>query len=176
MKSRLLQFVLILVCTLGAGPYHAQDLMGAKPKKARTPDDYKPRTLKETAADPDAESRRDAEDKVILHGDLLPSLVRVTYKGSARPLPQIKKEVLRRWAMRYAGAPEHYTVPYGTELLFNEAGVKYWLAVRKESIAQFKKEFKKGATLDLYLIRLGWAGTGDKWEPLLLVESFRKAK
>lgn len=161
---------------------YGQGSLGARPKKARTPDDYTPRTLKEVAArevaakDSDAENRRDEAEGMIVHGKILPSRVRVTYAGRARPLPQIKKDVLRRWAQRYAGAPEHYTAPYETELLFREEGVEYWLAVRKGSVAQFEKEIKKDEAADLYLIRLGLARAGDKWETLLLVESFQKPK
>jgi hypothetical protein len=65
----------------------------------------------------------------------------------------------------------HYTVPYQTELLFKENGIEYWLAVRKESVAQFEKEFKKGEAVDLFLVRLGATMTNRKWESLLLVEN-----
>jgi hypothetical protein len=96
--------------------------------------------------------------------------VRVTYKGVTRPLPQARKDVLLRWAQLYAGAPEHYTVPYATEVLFSEDGVEHWLAVRKDLVSQLEKAMKQGEAVDLYLIRLGRVKTADKWEPLLLVE------
>ena len=41
-------------------------------------------------------------------------------------------------------------------------------------VAGVGRELKRGAGVDLYLIRLGAAKTNDGWEPLLLVESFRK--
>lgn len=173
MKSMVLQFVLILVCALGADPFYGQDPLGPGPKKARTPGDYKPRTLKGISVDSDAESRRGSEDEVIVLSDILPSRVRATYQGSARSLPQRKKDVLHRWAQLYAGAPQHYTAHYETELLFSEEGLDHWLAVRKESLAQFEKEIKKGEAVDLYLIRMGGVRTAKKWESLLLVESFK---
>jgi hypothetical protein len=86
----------------------------------------------------------------------------------------MKKAVLHRWAQLFAGAPQHYTEPYETELLFKEDGVEYWLAVRHESVAKFEKAFKKGAAVDLFLVRLGGSVVDDKWESLLLVENFQK--
>ncbi len=139
-------------------------------------DDYKPRTLKRVAArGSDAKSSHDKEDTIITHADIFPSRVSVTYAGSARPLPQIKKDVLAQWARLYAGYPEFYTEPYETEMLFTENGAKYWLAIRNESLAQFQ-ELKKREPVDLYLIRVGKARTGGKWEWMLLVESFRRSK
>lgn len=115
---------------------------------------------------------------MIVHGDILPSRVRVTYTGSSRPLPEIKKEVLRQWARLYAGAPEHYTRPYETEMLFIENGIEHWLAVRKQSLPHFGQELKQGGGVDLYLIRVGAARASDTapdaWESMLLIESFRK--
>ena len=111
---------------------------------------------------------------MFVHGDLRPTRVRVTYAGRSRPLSKIKKAVLHRWAQLFAGAPQHYTEPYETELLFNEDGVEYWLVVRNESVAKFEKEFNKGAAVDLFLVRLGGSVVDDKWESLLLVENFQK--
>jgi hypothetical protein len=124
----------------------------------------------------DEETRLDEKEKVIVQGDILPSRVGVTSVGRARPLPQMKKDVLYRWAQLYAGAPEHYTEPYETELLFREGKRDYWVAIRKQAMAQFEKEVKKGKAVDLYLIRLGWAEMGDKWESLLLMEMFQVPK
>jgi hypothetical protein len=123
-----------------------------------------------------AESLGNKEETMMVEADILPSRVRVTYTGSTRPLPQIKKEVLRQWARRYAGSVEHYTVPYETEILFTENGAEYWLAVRKQSFPHFERELKKGEAVDLYLIRVGAARAADKWEWMLLVENFQKPK
>ncbi len=177
MRHQPFYLVLFLALMLGSDPADGQGSLGAKPKKARTPDDYQSRTLKEvTAKESDAESRRDKQDRMIVYGDILPSRVRAAYAGRARPLPPIKKEALRQWARLYAGSPEHYTVPYETELLFSEDGVEYWLAVRKQAVAQSEKELKEGEAVDLYLIRLGRAVAADGWESLLLVESFQMPK
>ena len=64
----------------------AQEPIGPQPKKARTPADYKLRTLKEIAelGSPIAAERDDdrkGDASTLTHGDLLPSRVRVTYKG-----------------------------------------------------------------------------------------------
>jgi hypothetical protein len=177
MKYQTFGLVLILLVVAAPQMCYGQDSLGLRPKKARTPADYQPRALKEIAARESKSESRDADnEKVIVKSDIRPSLVRATYADRARPLPQSKKDVLHRWAQLYAGAPEHYTGPYQSELLFKEDGVKYWLAVRKDSVAKFKDEVKAGQVVDLFLIRLGGALDGDKWEALLLVESFQKPK
>jgi hypothetical protein len=159
-----------------------QDSPGPRPKKARTPADYQPRTLKDIAAresqtpSPVADPSRAGDEKIIVNGDLRPSRVRVTYEGRSRRLPQNKRNVLHRWAQLYAGAPTHYTGPYQSELLFKADGMKYWLAFKQDSLAQFKKEIKTGRAVDLFLIRMGGSVDGERWEPLLLVESFQKPK
>ena len=169
--------VLFLALMLGLGPAYGQGRLGAKPKTARTPDDYQPRTLKEVVGEASgAEMRRDKQDRMIVHGDILPSRVRVTYKGSARPLPPIKQEVLRQWARLYAGSPEHYTAPYETEMLFTEDGAAHWLAVKKKLLPQFEEGLKEGEAVDLYVIRLGGVRTDGKWGPVLLVETFARPK
>jgi hypothetical protein len=173
LKTTLKIFVLIVVLGCGASP--AQDSSGPQPKRARAPEDYRPRTLKEVAAQSsDADGRGDKEETTLVLGDILPSRVRVAYAGTSRPLSEIKREVLRQWAVRFAGVPEGYTKPYEREMLFTENGARYWLAVRKESLPRLRQELKRGEAVDLYLIRLGAAKTPGGWEPLLLVESFRK--
>jgi hypothetical protein len=84
--------------------------------------------------------------------------------------------VLRQWARLYAGFPEGYTEPYKAELLFTEDGTGLWLAFKEKAVQSFASELKRGEVVDLYLIRVGAAKTYGAWEPLLLVESFRKAK
>jgi hypothetical protein len=177
MKRQSSYLFLLLALLLGSNLAYGQDSLGPKPKKPRTADDYEPRTLKELVTKgSDAESRGNKEETMIVHPDILPSRVRVTYTGSARPLPQNKKEVLRQWARLYAGSPESYTEPYETEMLFTENGAEYWLAVRKKSLPQFEQELKRGEVVDLYLIRVGAAKTPADWELMLLVENFQKPK
>jgi hypothetical protein len=176
MKGKISYFALLVSLLLVGNLANGQDSLQAKPKKPRTLDDYQLRTLKNiTTAGSDAESRRNKEDTMIVHADILPSCVRATYTGSARPLLQIKKEVLRQWARLYAGFPEGYTEPYDTEILFTEDGAEYWLAVRKKSLPQFERETKRSEAVELDLIRVGAAKVADKWEQMLLIESIRKA-
>jgi hypothetical protein len=173
-KQSILVLLLGILC--GGVVSYGQEL-GPSPKRARTLEDYHPRTLKEISARvPNDTVRVDENGKVILLGDTLPSRVGVTYVGRRRPLPQAKKDVLSGWAQLYAGTPEHYTKPYERELLFRDGKKDYWVAIRKQSITQFNKVVKKGTPVDLYLIRLGWTGIADGWEPLLLMENFRVTK
>jgi hypothetical protein len=177
MKRKASHVFLLLALLLGCDLACGQDALGAKPKKPRTLDDYRSRTLKEVATKgAGAESRRNKEETMIINADILPSRVRATYTGLARPLPQIKKEVLRQWARLYAGFPEGYTEPYETEMLFTESGTEYWLAVRKKSLPSFKQELKQGEAVDLYLIRVGAAKVAGEWESMLLIENFQKPK
>ena len=182
MKHQRLGLLLILVSTVAPVCY-GQDSLGARPKKARTAADYEPRTMKEISARESETGDRPAgigkdslsgDEKVIVNGDLRPSRVRATYVGRSRPMPQNKQKVLHRWAQLYAGAPTHYTVPYQSELLFKANGVKYWLAVKNDSLPKFKTDLKAGNSVDLFLIRLGGYLEANKWEALLLVESFEK--
>ncbi|HYH85904.1 MAG TPA: hypothetical protein VEX60_10665 [Pyrinomonadaceae bacterium] len=173
MKNQLLHSALALTFALCGAAAFGQSVPG--PKKARTPDDYQPRTLKEIAAPEDAaEVSHDGEKEVALRGDVSPSRVRVVYAGSTRPLPSGKKSVIKEWARRFAGSPEHYTEPYEDEALFTEDGAEHWLAVHKKLVPRLKEELKKGEALELFVIRLGGVRTGSEWEGVILVESLRK--
>jgi hypothetical protein len=163
-------FVAFLLCGSLASGQTSQ----AGNKKPRTLDDYQPRTLKEIAdMKPDPKDLRDKQERLVVTGDILPSVVQVTYTGSTRSIPQFKKEAIHQWARLYAGSIEHYTEPYQSEMLFIEGGKRYWLAVQKES-ALAKRELSKGEALKLYLIRVGAAIVGDKFDWTLLVEDFRE--
>jgi hypothetical protein len=173
MKRQLCIFVLLLLTFVGVPAYTQGE------KKPRTVADYRWRTLRElTTLQPDYVARepdsRDANLRIVVHADLLPSRVKVLYDGTTRPLVEQRQQVITAWANRFAGAPEFYTAPYQTEMLFTEDGESYWLAVRKESVAQFEQEFKKGETVELFLIKLGNARIDNKLEPVLLVEKFGK--
>lgn len=185
MKNKPFYLVLFLALLLAGDLASGQDSLGAKPKKARTPEDYKLRTLKEIAAvgadlvrerGGDIEGDGKGHAATLVHGDLLPSRVRVIYKGSARPLTRNKKDVISQWARRYAGNPDHYTVPYASEVLFTEDGVDHWLVVKATFLPEFKRELKRGRAVDLYLIRLGAFKTRGKWRWVLLVETFATPK
>ena len=178
MKIRLCLLVLLLTSVaatiLGQGPH---------PKKPWTPADYTPRTLKElTTLQPAPiekdenyiKSSKDPMLRLIVHGDLLPSRVKVIYEGTTRPLHEDRKSIIKRWANQFAGAPEFYTTPYQTEALFTENGENYWLAVRSESLPKLERELKKGELVELYLIKMGNIRIDDKLEPVLLVENYVK--
>lgn len=142
-------------------------------KRARVPADYEQRTLKEVVATK-PEGLGNKEETMMVTPNILPSRVRAEYAATTRPVPSLKKELLRQWARLYAGAPETYTEPYEEEALFLENGVEYWLAVQKKPWRDFKRQFKCGELVDLYVIRMGTTQIGERWEPLLLVENFAK--
>ena len=150
---------------------------GQGDKKPRTIDDYRPRTLRElrtllpeTFRSALVERGGDSGNKdlrQIVHAELFPSRVRAVYSGEKRQLLESKRQVISSWANQFAGAPEFYTAPYQTELLFTADGKNYWLAVRKE----FPEEnWKKDEAFDLCVIKLGHARVVDDLEPVLLVE------
>ena len=171
MKRRTTLVALLFALLLSFGMSRGQEGSGPQPKRARTPGDYEPRTLKElAAADAGAESRGNKEETMLVHGDILPSRVKARYANLSRRLPQNKREVLRQWAVRFAGFPEGYTGPYEVELLFEEDGVAHWLAVRRGGDPA-RGELKRGGWFELFLIRVGSAKLADRWEPVLLVES-----
>ncbi|HEU4870812.1 MAG TPA: hypothetical protein VFT08_08185 [Pyrinomonadaceae bacterium] len=177
MKSRVCLFLLLLSLTATSLVY------GQGQKKPRTEEDYYPRTLRDLSAlqpPPFAQALKERDNKdlgVIVHGDLLPSRVKVVYEGATRPLNEKKKQVILSWANQFAGAPEFYTTPYQTEMLFTENGENYWLAVRTESLPKFEQELKKGEAVELFLIKMGSVRierTDEMLEPVLLVEKYVK--
>ena len=173
MKIRLFSFVLLLVSMMPALVVYGQ----AGPKKPRTIDDYRPTTLRELSAlQPEGVLREPnyKDARIIVQTAIFPSRVKVLYDGTKRPLLDTEKSVIEQWANQYSGAPEFYIAPYETEMLFIENGQSYWLAVRKEFIPQFEQELKKGDAMELFLIKLGSARSGDELVPVLLVEKFLK--
>lgn len=179
MKQKLSYLVLLTALLLGSRLAHGQELSGPQPKKARTPADYTLRTLRDIAdlGVPIASERDDdrkGDSTTLTHGDLLPSRVRLIYKGSARLAPKIKRDVISHWSNKYAGAPQHYMVAYTTEVLFSEGGINHWLIVNQRLIPRLKRELKRGRAVDLYLIRMGAYKVGAKWRWVLLVEDFAR--
>jgi hypothetical protein len=143
------------------------------PKKPRGFDDYTPRTL-EDISKLQGSITESSNKNVAIHGEIFPTRVKVVYEVSSRPIAQHKRDTIAAWANRFAGAPETYNRPYQNEVLFSENGRNYWLVVRKEFLPRFAQELKKGETVELFLIKMGSARKGDKWEPVLLVEKFLK--
>lgn len=172
MKPKRLFLGFFMVLLVGNTPVLGQDAAGPGSKKPRTTADYTLRTWSEIANSVDSGGAGDGAE--ILTGSLFPSRLRATYRSSNRPLSQAKKDVILHWAQRYAGDPDHYIKPYGTEVLFNEKDAGHWLVVNKTLLPRFEKEVRDGAAVDLYLIRLGAIRNDEKWEPVLLVESFAK--
>jgi hypothetical protein len=175
MKKKPLQLVIFAVLSFSIVAL-GQDPTGLHPKRARTAEDYKPRTLKELVVKKSSnpQNRTNKEETMVVTTDILPSRVRVTLTGTTRPIPLIKKEVLRQWARLYAGAPEFYTKPYETEMLFIEEGNEHWLTVKTELLPRLKQDIKDRTEVDLYVIRMGAALISNAWEPMLLVENFRR--
>jgi hypothetical protein len=174
MKTRLFLFVLLLIAIAPTLVVYGQ----AGPKKPRTIEDYRPISLRELSElQPVGVLREPSwkDSRVIVQKEIFPSRVKVVYEGTKRPLLDTKKYVIEDWANHYAGAPEFYTVPYDIEMMFVENGESHWLVVRKEFVAQFQQEFKKGDAIELFLIKLGSARDEDnKLVPVLLAEKFLK--
>lgn len=173
LKAKQVLVLIALTFTLAS----AQDPTGPLPKRARTPEDYQPRTLKELAAkSSSSDSRGNKMETMIVDPDFSPSRVRVTYANLTRRIPELNKEVINQWARLYAGALDTYK-PYEVDVLFTENGSKYWLTFKKDKLELFWNAMKKDEPFDLFLIRMGAArnSKGD-WEPVLLVENFKSAK
>jgi hypothetical protein len=160
-------FVYLLGLTLDA-----QEPTGPRPKRARTAEDYRVGTLKELAAKA-ASAERNKEETMVVDPDLSPTRVRAKYAGSTARTPEAKANLIREWARRYAGAPETYT-RYDVDVAFTEKGITYWLTFTKKTLDSFWDSGNWNKPVDLFLIKLGAIKQGDKWEPVLLVDSFAK--
>jgi hypothetical protein len=177
MKTRFCLVALLLISVSATIVAYSQGQ-----KKPRTDADYQIRTLSELmtlqpdniANNPDYQNSKNL--RMVVHPALLPSRVKVLYDGTTRPVVFKRKLVITEWANKFAGAPEFYTVPYDTEMLFSENGTSYWLVVKKEFLPKFEQAFKKGDAVALFLIKFGNAhiDEDDKLEPVLLVEKFEK--
>ncbi len=153
------------------------------PKKPRTEADYYPRTLRDLRdlqPPPFADAFKERENKdlaIIVHGDLLPSRVKVIYEGASRPLIERKKSLILSWANRFAGEPAFYSTPYQAEMLFTEDGENYWLAARSEFVGQMTEALQKGDAVELFLIKMGnirIEKTDERLEPVILIEKYLK--
>lgn len=174
MKLKTSFAAVLFVCSL-ALTVQAQEPAGPHPKRARTPEDYQAGTLKELAAKSASdETRSNKEETMVVDPNLSPTRVRAKYAGLTAGTPTAKAEVIRQWARLYAGAPETYK-SYEVDVAFTENGSPYWLTFRKKTLTSFwKSAWTK--PVDLFLIKMGGIKQGDKWVPVLLVESFREAK
>jgi hypothetical protein len=170
-KTVYLSILLTLAATLAV----AQNPTGPQPKRARTPEDYKPGTLKDLAANAaSSNSRGNKEETMLVDADISPTRIKATYAGLTRRLTEPKAELIRQWARLYAGSLETYK-PYEVEVLFDENGTKYWLTFTKTTLDSFWNS-KWNHPADLFVIRMGAVKTGDNWEPVFLVERFQGAR
>ena len=167
-------FATVLLIPLLGLATSAQEPTGPRPKRARVVEDYQVGTLKELAAKAtSAESIGNKQETMVIDPELSPTRVRATYAELTARTPEAKAELIRQWARRYAGAPETYT-KYEVEVAFTEQGSIYWLTFRKKTLDSFWKANVLKKPVDLFLIKMGAVKQGDKWVPVLLVESFRK--
>jgi hypothetical protein len=174
MKLKTSIATVLFVCLLALN-VQAQEPTGPRPKRARTPEDYQAGTLKELAAKAaGAESRGNKEETMFVDPDLSPTRVRAKYAGLTARTPEDKAELIRQWARRYAGAPETYKL-YEVDVAFTENGVQYWLTFSKKTLTSFW-DSSSSKPVDLFLIKMGAVKQGDKWVPVLLVESFQETK
>jgi hypothetical protein len=172
-KSSFAAVLLICLCNLGVS---AQEPTGPRIKRPRVAEDYKAGTLKElTAKATSSESIGDKQERMVIDPDLSPTRVRAKYAELTARTPETKAELIRQWALRYAGAPETYA-KYEVEVAFTENGSRYWLTFSKKTLDSFWKSNVFTKPVDLFLIKMGAVKQGDKWLPVFLVESFQEAK
>ena len=165
----------LLISLLGLATF-AQGPTGPRTKRARVAEDYQVGTLKELAAKATgAESIGNKQETMVIDPNLSPTRVRATYAGLTARIPNAKAELIRQWARRYAGAPETYA-KYEVEVAFKEGENVYWLTFSKKTLDSFWKAGVFTKPVDLFLIKMGAVKQGDKWMPVLLVESFQAAK
>jgi hypothetical protein len=175
MTPKTLFAAILLISLLGLAA-SAQEPTGPHPKRARVAEDYQVGTLKELSAKAtSAESIGDKRETMVIDPDLSPTRVRATYAELTARIPEAKAELIRQWARRYAGAPETYT-RYEIDVAFAEQGSDYWLTFSRKTLDSFWKADVLKKPVDLFLIKMGAIKQGDKWVPVLLVESFQEAK
>ena len=163
----------LLISLLSAS---AQEPPGPRPKRARVAEDYQVGTLKELAAKASsAESIGDKQETMVIDPDLSPTRVRAKYAELTARTPEAKAELIRQWARRYAGAPETYA-KYEVEVAFKEGENVYWLTFSKKTLDSFWRAGVFTKPVHLFVIKMGAVKQGDKWMPVLLVESFQEAR
>lgn len=155
---------------------YAQEPAGPRPKRARVPEDYQVGSLKDLAAKaPSAESRGNKLETMLVDSDLSPTRVSVKYAGLTARTPENKAELIRQWARLYAGSLDTYK-PYEVDVAFKENGIDYWLTFTQKTLTAFWDSGLSNKPVDLFVIKMGKVKQGDKWVPVVLVESFQAAK
>ena len=143
--------------------------------------DFERRTLKEIIAineseDVDDQKRLPNQNRMIMRGKILSSVVRVNYMGESRSISEERKKFIELWAGSYFSQTPGYASHYESEFLFKEGNDEYWLPVQKQVARYFPKELKKGDAVDVYLIRPGGLSVKGKTDWVFLVEEFLKPK
>ncbi|HEU4715028.1 MAG TPA: hypothetical protein VFS76_26000 [Pyrinomonadaceae bacterium] len=169
MRVRILLPAFLLFTFLSVTSY-AQE--GPRPKRARVPADYQSGTLKELAA---KAAQTSETETMFIDSDLSPTRVRATYAELTARTPEDKAELIRKWAQRYAGAPETYK-PYEVDVAFKEDSADYWLTFKQKTLESFWKADVLNKPVDLFLIKMGAIKRAGKWVPVLLVENFQEVK
>lgn len=140
-------------------------------------DDFKRRTLKEIInMDAKEISDSERENRVIFHADPLLSVIKVKYTGKSRPVSDVKKEFLRKWAQTFSQDSDEYAALYERDYLFTEDGAEFWLPVQKQVSSYFTKELKENDEVDIYIVRAGGVCSKKVCDWLFLVEEFQKPK
>ena len=106
-----------------------------------------------------------------------PLRAKVIYTGESRPTPENKQRFIKLWMKSY-GYPEEYAAKYGTELLFLEDSVKFWLPVQDVLIPHFQKEMRKDESVDIFAVWIGTTfpkdGKGRQGDHVIIVNEFEK--
>lgn len=161
----------VLICLLVVGSVCAQGFPWG---------DFKRRTMKELIKINNDDSAEDFKrvthpNGLIVRGNVLPSVVRVTFTGEERSMGKTRKKFIELWGTALSHKKE-YQDRYQREFLFKEDADEYWLPVQEPVIKYFEKELKTGEFVDLYLVRPGGIKTGDNVDWVFLVEEFQKPK
>ena len=101
---------------------------------------------------------------------------RMIYVGRSRPIPDDKRSLIKLWMQSNRYSEEVFQM-FVEEFLFSEDGVEYWLPVQSVLIPHFKKEMRKGESLDLFTAWIGvtFAEPGKR-KHVFLVNEFEKVE
>jgi hypothetical protein len=110
--------------------------------------DFKRRTLEQLVKrnlDEDAEDLVKYPDRnqLLFRGEILPSVVQVTYSGQSRPINTERRKFIELWGSSHGQGPSYADV-FQMEYLFKEGSVEYWLPVQAPVAKYFAKEFAEG--------------------------------
>ncbi|MFL6335343.1 MAG: hypothetical protein ACJ754_18680 [Pyrinomonadaceae bacterium] len=97
----------------------------------------------------------------------------VTYTGLSRPTPLAERRFITSYVLQDE-TPEDRS-GFATEMLFRESKAEFWLLVRDELVPRFRRELRRGESVELYAV---WVGTnypmGGKRRHIFLINEFKK--